>query len=209
MDDLLAQACDPILEKAMEALEQVDQALPVSGVQLRQELVHLFETGDAVCGGSQSWQLCKYALASWIDEMLVNHLWPESSWWGNHLLEVQLFGTRLCAQRFFSQAKEAAELRPSDALKIFRLCVLLGFRGIYAQGSQRAADAELPNSIEQWLLETERQLAPEDRTRAAAPPTREILGASPQMLWQQAMWWSIAAGLLLSLNIAIYALNAI
>ncbi len=70
----------------------------------------------------------RYALVCWLDELFTR----ESSWgarWNERKLEVELYGSNDRAWKFWRQA-ELAQARPgSDALEVFYLCVMLGFRG--------------------------------------------------------------------------------
>lgn len=70
----------------------------------------------------------RYALVCWLDELFILHSSWESAW-NERKLEVALYGTNDRAWRFWEQANQA-ETRPSgDALEVFYLCVMLGFRG--------------------------------------------------------------------------------
>ncbi|MFK7820830.1 MAG: DotU family type IV/VI secretion system protein, partial [Planctomycetaceae bacterium] len=51
--------------------------------------------------------------------------------WQNTPLELELYGTRSRAWRFFENAAEARSLENSDALEVFALCVANGFEGVY------------------------------------------------------------------------------
>ena len=44
---------------------------------------------EAALGGGLEWELAKYALVSWIDEILVETPWSGRDWWSNNVLEVQ------------------------------------------------------------------------------------------------------------------------
>jgi type VI secretion system protein ImpK len=70
----------------------------------------------------------RYALVCWLDEFFV----LSSPWgprWNERKLEGMLYGTNDRAWRFW-QLAQRAETRPTtDALEVFYLCVLLGFRG--------------------------------------------------------------------------------
>ena len=80
--------------------------------------------------------MSKYGLVAWIDEVLTDSTWGQSVGWGSqdHVLEWDLYGTNLRADRFYPNA-EAAESAASaarastDPLETYLLCVALGFRG--------------------------------------------------------------------------------
>jgi type VI secretion system protein ImpK len=100
----------------------------------------------------------RYALASWLDEIFTEDTCPWKDEWNNHKLEVAFFSpTAERAWIFWEQAR-MAETRPDDdALEVFFLCVMLGFRGDWGRE---------PDRLKDWI----------DRTRArvtrgqASPP---------------------------------------
>ncbi len=75
--------------------------------------------------------LAKSAIVFWIDEVLVNANWKFAREWQNAPLELELYGTRSRAWRFFENASDARSLESPDALEVFALCVANGFEGVY------------------------------------------------------------------------------
>jgi type VI secretion system protein ImpK len=72
-------------------------------------------------------------------------------------MEVELFNTRLCNEQFYVKAKEASTLARRDALEVFYVCVVLGFRGLYRDPMAAAMLAEprgLPPDLEMWARQT-------------------------------------------------------
>jgi type VI protein secretion system component VasF len=89
-----------------------------------------FETAAAVCRGplATEWELASYALAAAADELLIVDItWPGQSWWENHALEVELFGSRRRATEFYARAERASALPTGNALLVF---VAANFRSI-------------------------------------------------------------------------------
>jgi type VI secretion system protein ImpK len=77
--------------------------------------------GDAFLG-------IRYALVCWLDELFI----LDSSWsteWNERKLEAALYGTNDRAWKFWDQARRAETQPGGDALEVFFLCVMLGFRG--------------------------------------------------------------------------------
>jgi type VI secretion system protein ImpK len=70
----------------------------------------------------------RYSLACWLDEIFI----LDSPWekeWNERKMEEALYGSNDRAWAFWEQAR-LAEARPGiDALEVFYLCVMLGFRG--------------------------------------------------------------------------------
>ena len=76
------------------------------------------------------------------------------------MLEFAYFKSRERATQFFLHAKEAAQLSSRNALEVFYICVVLGFRGLYAlpDSSFLAEQLELPSDVEAWAKRTSRAL---------------------------------------------------
>jgi type VI secretion system protein ImpK len=107
----------------------------------------------------------RYALACWVDEIFI----ADSRWdaqWNEHKLEEQLYGTNERAWTFWEQAK-LAESRPGiDALEVFYLCVMLGFRGDLR---------DEPSKLKAWADATGKRIGREQGKDFPAPP-----GIDPQ-----------------------------
>lgn len=207
MNSKFAAAIDPIFLCAIQAIEQLDLGQPRDAERLSLEFQRLFEQGDAIFGLDSDWQLAKYALVAWIDEMLVNHAWQGSGWWSNNVLEVRFFQSRLCSVRFFQLAKQAQATESRWALSVFYHCVILGFRGLYGTtGDVRelAADLGIPDTLAQWLKTVDSMLS-HARPKAAAPPVMaSIAGARPDNGRLRVLTWSLAATTLLVINLIIH-----
>jgi type VI secretion system protein ImpK len=81
------------------------------------------ETADVFLG-------IHYPLACWLDEIFIVD--SDSPWkndWREQPMELALFGRRERAHVFWKQARQAEARGDTDALEVFYLCVLLGFRG--------------------------------------------------------------------------------
>jgi len=158
-------------------------------------------------GASKSWKLASYALASWIDEMLVDLPWDGASWWQNNILEVELFHSRECGKRFFVYANEALQLADRTCLSLFRDCVVLGFRGMYSTPEQSkilADELGVPTDLASWLVFTNQACEELHETAPCFPQQTEICGAAPQALKGPIMWWAVATGFLTAINVVIY-----
>jgi type VI secretion system protein ImpK len=79
-------------------------------------------------GGRGGFLGIRYALACWLDEIFI----LDSPWrdqWNVNSLESTLYKSRERATEFWTQAQRA-QTRPTwDALEVYYLCVMLGFRG--------------------------------------------------------------------------------
>jgi type VI secretion system protein ImpK len=84
-------------------------------------------------GGDGNYLGARYALVSWIDELLIVYS-PWADLWNRRKLEVALYGgTSERAWKFWEQAEMARKGRTAslDAIEVFYLSVMLGFRGKY------------------------------------------------------------------------------
>ena len=100
------------------------------------------------------------ALVSWIDDVLIEAPWPGRDWWENNSLEFAHFNTRDRATHFFKKAKDASQMTRRDALEVFYVCVVLGFRGLYAmpEAAFLAEQLELPPDLESWAARTAKMI---------------------------------------------------
>jgi type VI secretion system protein ImpK len=91
----------------------------------------------------------RYALACWLDEIFIlNSRWQRQ--WNERSLETALYGTRDRAFRFWDQARRAEARTGEDALEVFFLCVVLGFRGDYRDD---------PGKLESWVTNVRNRLS--------------------------------------------------
>lgn len=207
MTPRFAQAVDPIYLAALGLVDRIQRNEQPSAQDERARLRSLFDRAEALLGATQEWTLAKYALVSWIDELLVDAPWTDREWWSNNVLEVELFNTRLCNERFFVRGKEAATLPTRDALEVFYDCVLLGFRGLYrdpqlAETLTRAHG--LPSDLQGWLRQTAQSIEI-GQGRPTLPPPRYELDGAPPLISRGALVWSwMSAALLAAVNVALY-----
>jgi type VI secretion system protein ImpK len=112
----------------------------------------------------------RYALVSWVDELFIVDS-PWSQLWNERKLEGMIYRTNDRAWRFWEQAQLAMTQEATDALEVFYLCVMLGFRGEYR---------EQPDLLNQWVVEARRRLVPPNGVQWSQPVGREPpSGAEP------------------------------
>ncbi|HEX4149103.1 MAG TPA: DotU family type IV/VI secretion system protein, partial [Pirellulales bacterium] len=112
---------------------------------------------------------------------------------------VELFNTRLANEQFYLKAKDASLLPGRDALEVFYVCVVLGFRGLYRDPMVAAVLAEprgLPVDLETWAKQTSLAI----RLGQGRPPLNEGgapgAGAPPLSGQSQVVWSSLVAAIL-------------
>lgn len=125
--------------------------------------------GDSEAGGegrtrsSQQFLGIRYALACWLDELFILDS-PWSGRWNERKLEVALYGTNDRAWKFWEQARLAEARAGADAVEVFFLCVMLGFRGELAEESER---------LQAWVAATRSQVTRRHQQEWLYPPELE------------------------------------
>jgi len=116
----------------------------------------------------------RFALTCWLDEIFILDS-PWEAQWENHLLERALYGSRDRAWLFWEQARKA-EARPGgDALEVFYLCVMLGFRGEYRHE---------PDKLQAWVEATKTRLAKMQPQEMPHPAELEPPVNVPPLRWR-------------------------
>jgi type IV/VI secretion system ImpK/VasF family protein len=145
-----------------------------------------FDAAAARCRGplSADWELAGYALAAAADElMIVDIAWPGQSWWENHALEVELYGTRRRATEFYARAEKAAALPSGDAIEVYVAVVVMGFRGILRNR---------PEALDTWTRSNAQLLKP-SVDRAEGSPVGPDLPGAPPLEGRSRLMWAILA----------------
>lgn len=122
----------------------------------------------------------RYALACWLDEIFIG----DSAWkdrWNGSKVETSLYGINDRASEFWKQAQRAQSRPTRDALEVYYLCVMLGFRGELIDN---------PDDVISWRESVEPQITQgEDREYTAppgltiAPNVRALKGAAEMQRW--------------------------
>jgi len=150
-----AKAVDPVFEYVLVLIDRLEQGEDPDPLQTQTYLnAVLLNRAEQELRASPQWQLAKYAIVSWIDELLSRMEWSGHDWWINNPLERLKFETADRATEFYVRAKRAVESASFDALEVFYLCVILGFRGIYEDpglNMMSIAGLGLPATLEEWL----------------------------------------------------------
>lgn len=206
MTPKFAQAVDPVLLHVLGLLERVARDERPGPQEERLQIVALLDQAEAIVGVGQEWELAKYALVSWIDEVLLELPWDGREWWNNNVLEVETFNTRLCNERFYTRAQEASTLPRRDALEVFYVCVVLGFRGLYREPELAAMLTQsngLPDTLDGWARQTALAIRLGQGRPALAGPRSEVQGAPP-LRSQPLVLWSWLTATLLAACVTIY-----
>jgi type VI secretion system protein ImpK len=131
MREDIAEVVHAVIRTGFDLKERLARGEPVEHEQARQEVLRYLD--DARLNESGRDELgVRFALACWIDEILIDDSPWGQRWSEDYCLELKLYQTRLRAHKFWDPGVKRAEARPGgDALEVYYLCYLLGFRGDY------------------------------------------------------------------------------
>ncbi|MDZ4848952.1 MAG: DotU family type IV/VI secretion system protein [Pirellulaceae bacterium] len=163
MQPEFAKAIDPIFVAAIRLESRIESQVPIVTADERATLIRKIEEAESKLGQRDEWKLSKYAICACIDSRLIEMRWQARDWWKDNCLEKKFFGTRDAHEEFFKRAIEAGALPQKNALEVFYLAVVLGFRGFYSNSDQAysrkmSSQFRIPNTIEEWCREVARSL---------------------------------------------------
>lgn len=157
MSPKFAKAVDPVFLYMMELMDRIER--DGSGIDPNQERIRVkkrIDHAENILGQTPDWELAKYALVGWIDQLLISAPWNGANWWQNNDLEFEYFHSGKAFEHFFVAAKDAQALSSKDALEVYYICVVLGFRGLYGHPNslQYTQHYGLPNDLDSWAKQT-------------------------------------------------------
>ena len=97
---------------------------------------------------TESFREARFAVFSWIDEMILTSPWPHRSRW-QHLM-LAYYNTFNAGEEFFHRL-ETLQAEASDVREIYYLCLSLGFLGKYAFGDGPSEVSKLKQSLYRQL----------------------------------------------------------
>jgi type VI secretion system protein ImpK len=122
----------------------------------------------------------RYALACWLDEIFI----ADSPWkdqWNDSKVETTLYGINERASEFWKQAQLAQTWPTREALEVYYLCAMLGFRGEMIGKS---------TEMQAWREKVEPQITQGEGREYALPPgmtitpnVRALKGAPVMQRW--------------------------
>ena len=123
----------------------------------------------------------KFALASYIDEVVLTSNWPGRMEWMSKTLQLTFFGEHLGGEGFFKHlnALRRAGDRFVDVMEVYYVCLQLGFEGMYKlRGLEQlmALQVDLRSQIEGYRKYTDNRLSPDGTPKESVMATmrREI-----------------------------------
>lgn len=148
-----AAAVDPFIVYVVNLLDRIGEDEEPDPEEEHTRIRSLLDRAENQLGNDrEGWDLAKYALTVWTDELLISAPWDGRGWWVSNAMEFAIFRTNVAFTEFFAKAREAANLTKKNALEVFYVCAVLGFRGLYRDPNAEslALDAELPPTFEGW-----------------------------------------------------------
>ncbi len=157
MTPRFAKAVDPVFAYVLDLFDRIDRGLKVNALDEKSRINAQLQTAGTMLSESEEWsRYAKYALIAWIDsELATVREWEGRDWWLQNSLEIDYHGQGLANHDFYYRAKEAGTLASKDALEVFYVCVVLGFRGFYENANtedrMRIIDSlQLPPDLKSW-----------------------------------------------------------
>jgi type VI secretion system protein ImpK len=104
---------------------------------LRSHLLDMFyqvnQLGNDMGIPKETMRLARYAVAAYLDEMIMTSQWPKKHQWPAMSLQNELFSTDTAGQGFFKHLEEIWRGHPlnTDLLELYYHCLVLGFEGKY------------------------------------------------------------------------------
>ncbi len=142
-------------------------------------------------------QMALYAIVSFLDESVLNSHDPTFADWLRRPLQEELFGGHFAGEYFYRHVTELLQRADTpegaDALEMHAVCLLLGYRGKFAFGS----DGEIHALLQQIRAKIARVRGPFQLARVeTAPP---VARAAAGDRWVRVLTWTAAALLLVCL----------
>lgn len=157
MRDEVARYVFPVFTTGVQRKQELLAGTPLDFAAVQSELAGLLqaaaETKPWIDPGGvvKGFLGVQFALTCWVDELFTDSPWRER--WDPEILEYKYFRTRLRGEMFWEQCKQAELLTSTDALEVFYLCVVLGFRG-----NLEHLDAPGEGKLKEWCDKVRAQL---------------------------------------------------
>jgi type VI secretion system protein ImpK len=206
MTPKFSKAVDPVFMQVLGLLDRIEHGKPLDPQQERARIRGWLDQAEAMLGQAGDWQLAKYALVSWIDEVLIGARWDGRDWWNENKMEWEMFKTNDRATRFYLTAKDAAAMAQKDALEVYYVCAMLGFLGIYRDPAAASAVVEglqMPADLDTWARQTSMAIQL-GQGRPRIPEASRAIEGAPPLRGPFALIWSSFFGVALGVVIAIF-----
>jgi len=187
----LADACSDLLALALQLRKASD---PGTEETLRPKVAQQFQALETRARQAdvpqEDIQQAKYAIAAFIDEMILTSNWPVKETWSGKPLQLEYFNDFAAGEEFYNklEALRAAGAKRAGVLEVYYLCLALGFRGKYVdlQGMEKRKVL-----VDQIARELRAARTPEEQTLSPRwQPPDEL----PRLVSDFPVWMIAAAG---------------
>jgi type VI secretion system protein ImpK len=137
-------------------------------------------------------QNVKYALVAFIDELMQSDPGPLRDFWVSHLLQLEFFSETRAGEGFFERLERLRSEKRAPVLRVYYLCLLFGFHGIYGQHGELERE-NLIVGVQQALTECGALAATPVLAPNAPRPDEPGIDRERNRLLQ---WLAIAAALM-------------
>jgi type VI secretion system protein ImpK len=168
----------PVLELVLKL--QAGLALPSNDLRptFERMLEELEQRGRTLRYADRQVQDVKFALAAFIDETILTNNFPLREVWEANPLQLEYFGEHLAGVKFFERL-DAVMKNPAaeaEALEVYYLCLLLGFKGkykVYLEEQLKGVVAQVEERLRAAGRLEEGELSPHWRADDQPEPPRD------------------------------------
>ncbi len=181
MSPEFSAAVDPVFTYILSIMDQIESGHASDPESISGHVRALIDQAETRLGNRPDWELAKYALVALVDDVLIEAPWEGRMWWEENRLEFKLFRSGDAFTAFYLQAKKATEFPRKDALEVYYICVVLGFRGLYGDptATAHADDFGLPPSLDAWAKRTAMSIQLGQGRPPLIEQSRPVPGAPP------------------------------
>jgi len=136
----LADLCGDLLAFALQLKRSSD---PGDAEAMRQKIDEQFRALETKARQSdvpqEDVQQAKYAIAAFIDEMILTSSWGLKDSWADKPLQLAYFNDFSAGEEFYNKVDQLRGAKRNSVLEVYYLCLALGFRGKYVdlQGMEK------------------------------------------------------------------------
>src|ERR1043165_5864366 len=136
----LADLCGDLLAFALQLKRSTD---PGDAEVMRQKIDEQFRALETKARQSdvpqEDVQQAKYAIAAFIDEMILTSNWGLKDSWADRPLQLTYFNDFSAGEEFYNKVEALRAAKKNSVLEVYYLCLALGFRGKYVdlQGMEK------------------------------------------------------------------------
>lgn len=136
----LADLCGDLLAFALQLKRSGD---PGDAEMMRQRIDEQFRSLETRARQAdvpqEDVQQAKYAIAAFIDEMILTSSWPLKESWADKPLQLAYFNDFAAGEEFYNRIDTLRGAKRNGVLEVYYLCLSLGFRGKFVdlQGMEK------------------------------------------------------------------------